>query len=628
MRDLIPILDAWTADGLRAALCTVVSIHDRAPLPLGASLIVAEDGATAGAVSGGCVERQVIEVAQAVLRGAPARRLRFAPTGDELTDAALPCGGGIDVWVQAWGAGPLAGEQEAFVEAAREGLAARLRFTVGPIAATYRAEPTEGVANAGGPSALAVPPVGRMVLIGAGPIAGALCDLAPTLGMRAIVIDPREAVAAHAPIQRADELLLCWPEEAIARLSPLGEADAVIALTHHPAIDDVALRAAVAGGAGFVGALGSRRAHAARLQRLRERGVGEQALARIVGPIGLDLGGWSAGETALSIAAELVAVRHGRAGGRLVQTTGRIHAAAPARAPRRPELPGLPPAILPLALPMASSDDGAQSSAGRPRGAAPTDPLAEPSAPSPVAMPRRPRADAFAMPVAAVVLAAGAGRRFGGAKQTAQWDGEALVARAVRAASYGLPAGSDVIVVVGAHEPTVRAALPADVPHRVVSAEQWAQGIGASLRAGLAAATASQAPGRPTAVLVLLADQPLVDADLVATVAREGTALAARGAAAARPVVDGTPGHPVLLGPVALTRAADLEGDRGLAPLITGLYVHELEVEGRAPIVDVDHPADLLQAGPPPMRPAPRSTALVRRPAAAEPPATRLRRWT
>lgn len=620
MRDLIPILDAWAADGRRTALCTVVAIHGRAPLPLGASLIVAEDGATAGAVSGGCVERQVIEVAQAVLRGAPARRLRFAPTGDELTDAALPCGGGIDVWVQPWGRGTLAAEQAAFAELVRAGEAARLRFAVGPIAAAYRGEPTEGAANAGGPSTIDVPALGRLVLVGAGPVAGALCDLAPTVGLRAIVVDPREIVAAHAPIQAASELMLCWPEDALARLAPLGEADAVIALTHQPAIDDVALRAAVASGAGFVGALGSRRAHAERIERLRARGVGEQALARIVGPIGLDLGGWSAGETALSIVAELVALRHGRAGGRLAHGTGRIHATERSGATGAAALPGLPPAIRPLALPMAAGSPGAPASRPAPDAARPSERAAQP----PVA---RPRADELSMPVTAVVLAAGAGRRFGGAKQVAEWDGDVLVARAVRAASHGLPEGSDVVVVLGAHASTVRAALPADVPHRVVVAEQWADGIGASLRAGLSAATAGHGPGRPGAVMVLLADQPLVDGELVAAVAREGTAVTARGAAAARPVVDGTPGHPVLLGPVALTRAADLAGDRGLAPLIAGLYVHEIPVAGRAPILDVDHPADLLQAGPPPTRPAPRSTALVRRPS-AQPPSTQLRRWT
>ena len=102
MRDLIAILAEWSARGQRSALCTVVAVHGRAPLPVGSSLIVAEDGGTAGAVSGGCVEQEVIRVAQQVMRFAPAQLLRFAPGADGLGGIGLPCGGGIDVWVQPW----------------------------------------------------------------------------------------------------------------------------------------------------------------------------------------------------------------------------------------------------------------------------------------------------------------------------------------------------------------------------------------------------------------------------------------------------------------------------------------------------------------------------------------------
>ncbi|MBO9532918.1 MAG: XdhC family protein [Solirubrobacteraceae bacterium] len=552
MRDLIPVLDAWTADGRRAALCTVVAVHGRAPLPLGASLIVAEDGATAGAISGGCVERDVTEVAQQVLRGAVPRRLRFAPGHDGLTGTGLPCGGGIDVWVQQWGAGPLADRQEAFAELVRAGEGANFTFDVGALATAFDDDPTAGVATAGGRFTLTAPPLGRLILVGAGPTAGALAELAPTIGMRPVIVDPRPAVAAHAPTDAASELLLAWPENALATLGPLREADAVIALSHQPAIDDAALLAAIAGGAaGFVGALGSRTAHEARLERLRGRGADEAALARIVGPVGLDLGGWAPSEVALSIAAELVAVRHGRAGGRLAEAGGAIHesqetggmALVEAQAPPESLLPGVP---------------------------------------------------AGSSPITGVVLAAGAGRRFGGAKAAAEWEGQPLVARAVRAAAGGLPAGSDLIVVVGAHEATVRAALPADVPHRVVVAHDWEEGMGASLRAGLAEA-------RSMAALVLLADQPLVDAELVAHVVREGCPAIRAGAAAARPVAADTPGHPVLLGPIALTRAFDLSGDQGLAPLLETLHVHRVDVNDLASVTDVDQPADLLRA---PLAPA------------------------
>lgn len=546
MRTLLPILHGWATEGQRTALCTVVAVHGRAPLPVGSSLAVSEDGRSAGAVSGGCVERRVIEVAQAVLRGAPARRLRFAPGGDPLGGSALPCGGGIDVWVQPWAAPGADEDTDAFAADVVRGADAAFGFLVGPVEQRDHLEPTEGIASAGGPFALRVPAIGRLVLVGAGPVAGALCRLAPGLGMRGIVIDPREDIAAHAPIADASELLLSWPGDALDRLAPLGPSDALIALSHQPAIDDVALAAALRSGAGFVGAMGSRAAHAERLQRLAERGVSAAALAGLVGPVGLDLGGWSADEVALSIAAELVAVRNGRSGGRLVHGAGAIHG-----------------------------------------------PTYEPATPA-TAQPQ----PATASPISAVILAAGAGRRFGGAKQAARWDGQTLVERAVRAAAAGLPEGSDIVVVVGAHEATVRAALPSDVPHRVVTASDWEEGLGASLRAGLAAASGRHA-------MVLLADQPLVDGPLVARVVRKGMPVLEMGGAAARPIVDGRPGHPVLLGPIALTRAPDLAGDRGLAPLLDGLHVHEIAVRERAAVIDVDQPADLLRAAPP-TRPAPR----------------------
>ncbi|MEH3052948.1 MAG: XdhC family protein [Patulibacter minatonensis] len=625
MRELISTLDRWQAarPDARAALCTVVAIHGRAPLPLGASMLVSDDGATAGAVSGGCVERDVREAAMDLLRAGTrgaSRRLRFAPGGDGLTGAALPCGGGIDVWVQPWGWGDHAEAHAAFGAASRAGSPATWRFEVGEfaipgVALRVALEPTAGVANAGGAHTLSSDPLGRLVLVGAGPLAGALCELAPTIGMRPIVVEPRDAVAAHAPTEAADELLLLWPEQALAQLGPMGERDAVLALSHHPAIDDVALRAAVVSGAGFVGALGSRTSHAERLERLRARGLGGQALARIVGPVGLDLGGWAPGEVALSIAAELVAARHGRTGGRLRDAEGSIHGAAAARPPIDTD-PGIGPELARPAMP-------------RPEGP----------------------------PLTAIVLAAGAGRRFGGAKQAAEWEGVPLVARAVRAASDGLPEGSEVLVVVGAHEAAVRAALPADVPHRVVVATDWADGIGASLRAGLAAARTS-APfaaagplGGPA--LVLLADQPLVDAALVARVVADGLPALASGAAAARPIVGTTPGHPVLLGPIALTRAADLAGDRGLGPLLDELHVHEVDpaAAGPAAVLDVDHPSDLLASPAAPLWPAigvhasgagaaPGAAAAAARrvrprpapgaPASADAPArsTRRRRWT
>jgi xanthine dehydrogenase accessory factor len=329
MRELIPQLTRWQARGQRCALATVVAVHGRAPLPVGATLIVAEDGSTAGAVSGGCVEREVARVAGDVLRGAEPRRLTFAPgAGDDLGGIGLPCGGGIDVWVQPWVAGDR-DESGRFADAGvgRESLGdAQARFAAGVLAGTHARLTTE-MESPDATFELVVPIMARLVLVGAGLVASAVCTLARGLGYRPIVVDPRETVAAHAPLQDASELLLSWPDEALAKLSPLYPEDAVIVLSHQPALDDAALLAALTSDVGFIGALGSRTAHDDRLTRLRARGLTEPELARIVGPVGLDLGGWSPAEVAVSITGELIAARHGRSGGRLSGADGPIHGA-------------------------------------------------------------------------------------------------------------------------------------------------------------------------------------------------------------------------------------------------------------------------------------------------------------
>ncbi|MDO9357253.1 MAG: XdhC family protein, partial [Solirubrobacteraceae bacterium] len=320
------------------ALATVVEVHGRAPLPAGSCLAVAADGRTAGAVSGGCVEAEVVRAAQEVLAGGPARRLRFAPGGDELTGSALPCGGGIDVWVQRWSgedapgregsadradpAGdPVSGPAREAIEQAAFSAAVRAeRDAVLPIRtlAWQRDALEKYVLEASAPPTLA--------LIGAGIVAGALCTQARALGWATTIVDPRVSIAAHAPISDARRLILKWPEEAFLELGPLGPADAVVALSHQPALDDAALRAALLGEAGFIGAIGSRRSHAERIARLRAGGCTERELARIVGPIGLDLGTSDPAEVAVSIVAELIAARNGRRGGRLSEGDGRIGA--------------------------------------------------------------------------------------------------------------------------------------------------------------------------------------------------------------------------------------------------------------------------------------------------------------
>jgi xanthine dehydrogenase accessory factor len=170
-----------------------------------------------------------------------------------------------------------------------------------------------------------VAPAPRLVVFGAVDYAAALCRLARAAGWRPFVCDPRSQFATPERFPDAEEVLAVWPEDAFARLGGIDRATYIAILTHDPKLDDAALSIALRSEAAYVGAMGSRRAQAQRRERLLAAGVEEELLERIAAPIGLDLGAVSPEETALSIMAEVVAVRNGRDGGRLSQASGRIH---------------------------------------------------------------------------------------------------------------------------------------------------------------------------------------------------------------------------------------------------------------------------------------------------------------
>jgi xanthine dehydrogenase accessory factor len=150
--------------------------------------------------------------------------------------------------------------------------------------------------------------------------------MARTAGWRPFVVDPRGRFATRERFPDAEEVVVAWPEKAFAQLGGIDRATYIAVLTHDPKLDDAALTAALASDAPYIGAMGSRRAQEQRRERLLALGVGEEKLAGISAPIGLDLGGLTAEETALSILAEVVAVRNGREGGRLSAAgAGRIH---------------------------------------------------------------------------------------------------------------------------------------------------------------------------------------------------------------------------------------------------------------------------------------------------------------
>jgi xanthine dehydrogenase accessory factor len=168
-------------------------------------------------------------------------------------------------------------------------------------------------------------PAPRLVVFGAVDYAAALCRLARAAGWRPFVCDPRSQFATAERFPDAVEVIAAWPADAFARLGGIDKATYIAILTHDPKLDDAALELALRSESPYVGAMGSRRAQAQRRERLLAAGVEEELLQRIAAPIGLDLGAISPEETALSIMAEVVAVRNGRDGGRLSQAAGRIH---------------------------------------------------------------------------------------------------------------------------------------------------------------------------------------------------------------------------------------------------------------------------------------------------------------
>jgi xanthine dehydrogenase accessory factor len=168
-------------------------------------------------------------------------------------------------------------------------------------------------------------PAPRLVIFGAVDYADGLCRLARAAGWRPFVCDPRSQFATRERFPDAEEVIAAWPDDAIARLGGIDRATYIAVLTHDPKLDDATLTVALRSDSPYVGAMGSRRAQAQRRERLLAAGMDEELLERIAAPIGLDLGAVTPEETALSIMAEVVAVRNGREGGRLSQISGRIH---------------------------------------------------------------------------------------------------------------------------------------------------------------------------------------------------------------------------------------------------------------------------------------------------------------
>jgi xanthine dehydrogenase accessory factor len=365
VREELPTLRRWQAEGARIAVASVVATSQSAPRPPGATLGVHPDGRVQGSVSGGCVEGAVVEVATEVLASGRPQRVRYGISDDEAFAVGLTCGGTIEVFVRAvdrevldlddlaqrvdhdepvatatvvehpddpdavgrtlvltderaTGSSGSVQLDRAVVESARGMLAhgaTGLRH-FGPRGERRRDDVTVFVES--------FAPRPRMLVFGAIDFASAVASIGRFLGYHVTVCDARERFATTARFPDADQVVVDWPHRYLAA-TEVDTRTVICVLTHDPKFDVPVLQVALETPAAYIGVMGSRRTHEDRLGRLREAGVDDEALARLRSPIGLDLGARTPQETAVSIAAEIVLLRQGGSGAPLRDTEGAIH---------------------------------------------------------------------------------------------------------------------------------------------------------------------------------------------------------------------------------------------------------------------------------------------------------------
>jgi xanthine dehydrogenase accessory factor len=299
VKTLIETAQRWR--GARRALATVIATWGSAPRPTGSHMLVHEDGRFEGSVSGGCVEGDVLALAADVIAGAPAILRDYGVADPAAWEVGLPCGGSISVLVQRI-------DDDGFPDAVLDVLADNLATGEGLAVSTDLTTGRSRIGEDAGAFVNRYRPPRSLIIVGAVQIAQSLAMLARALELRTVVVDPRGRflTAERFPGVELDDR---WPDEAIAARNP-GPSTAVVTLSHDPKIDDPALLAALAAPTGYVAALGSRRSHAARLERLAAAGADPAALSRIDGPAGIDIGAIGPAEIALSIAAGMTRALH------------------------------------------------------------------------------------------------------------------------------------------------------------------------------------------------------------------------------------------------------------------------------------------------------------------------------
>ena len=372
MRDVLPELMRWWEAGETVGVATVVATFRSAPRPPGASMLVGPDDTAVGSVSGGCVEGAVYEQAQEVVAGGTPVLERYGVSDDDAFAVGLTCGGILDVWVERVSResfpelGALAADVEAGLpvalatvidhpDPAWRGRRIVVRPEEEPVAGSIGSPRADAAVHddalgllASGTSATlsygpdgerrgegmrvfvwAFAPKPRMLVFGAIDFAAAVARVGSFLGYHVTVCDARPVFATTSRFPDADEVVVDWPHRYLAAEQEAGRIDqrtVLAVLTNDPKFDvpllEVALRLPEVA---YVGAMGSRRTHDDRLERLRAAGLTDDELDRLSSPIGLDLGARTPEETAISIAADIIAGRWGGTGEHLAATEGRIH---------------------------------------------------------------------------------------------------------------------------------------------------------------------------------------------------------------------------------------------------------------------------------------------------------------
>lgn len=330
MNEWLPEIDAWRDAGEKVVTATVVNVQGSAPRPVGARLAVNKDGDMAGSVSGGCVESAVVISALEVMDAGSGRLEHFGISDEMAWDVGLSCGGTIDVWIEPLKSDAAIDEARARQKAGeRVALVTWLDGSGRQIVTSDFVWEQNGLVDWSGEKVYVeiFAPAKQLVIFGAVHAAQPLSRYAQDLGFEVVIVDARTALATKDRFPNVETILTTWPDEAYQQLT-ISESTWIAILSHDPKFDEPAILGALNTNAAYIGTVGSRKTNEDRRERLRAAGVSEEQIARLHGPIGLNIGGKSPEEMAISILAEMIAIQNGRDGAMLKSSTGSITGAA------------------------------------------------------------------------------------------------------------------------------------------------------------------------------------------------------------------------------------------------------------------------------------------------------------